>query len=41
MVTPDSTLDWNHYVGVKIVSAEHSCCEPDKKLGCFHYHAAV
>jgi hypothetical protein len=37
MVTPDSILDWNHYVGIKIVFAEHSCCEPDKKLACFHY----
>lgn len=37
MVTPDSILDWNHYVGFKIVFAEHSCFEPDKKLACFHY----
>ena len=37
MVTPDSILDWNHYVGIKIVFADHSRCEPDKKLACFHY----
>jgi hypothetical protein len=37
MVTPDSILDWNHYVGIKIVFAEHSYFEPDKKLACFHY----
>jgi len=37
MVTPDSILDWNHYAGFKIVFAEHSCCEPDKELACFHY----
>ena len=37
MVTPDSILDWNRYVGIKIVFAEHSYFEPDKKLACFHY----
>jgi hypothetical protein len=37
MVTPDSILDWNHCVGIKIVFAEHSCSEPDKELACFHY----
>jgi hypothetical protein len=37
IVTPDSILDWNHYAGFKIVFAEHSCCEPDKELACFHY----
>jgi hypothetical protein len=36
-VTPDSILDWNHYVGTKIVFAEHSCIEPAKELACFHY----
>jgi hypothetical protein len=37
VVTPDSILDWNHYIGIKIVFAEHSCFEPDKELACFHY----
>jgi hypothetical protein len=37
MVTSDSILVWNHYCGVKIVFAEHSCCEPDQQLACFHY----
>ena len=36
MVTPDSILEWNHYVGFKIVFAEHSSCEPDQELACFH-----
>ncbi len=37
MVTPNSILDWNHCVGIKIVFAKHSCCEPDQELACFHY----
>jgi hypothetical protein len=37
MITSDSILDWNHYVGIKIVFAEHSRSEPDKELACFHY----
>ena len=37
MVTPDSILEWNLYVAITIVFAEHSCFEPDRDLACFHY----